>query len=316
MVGITCISYQRSALTLPDCHIQFPVAFTRPSSVHLHQHIRAFNHAWNHGQEQGWVLALCLDGTRPSAHSTSRFLGIFWKCARVGERLSPYISICCVFMAVSFRNGPGVGSVANTLVLIVYGVLIEYDQILGREGSEAGSKKWPLCYRHPVHSTTQGSGITVKAVKAVITTTTVAYTLSCEIRNKARRRQDSKLRLHSQGMGILLLKGNKEGGDRAVVGHFSIQKMLLFVTINFSFALGKAPFASLVPSRKANCLSLVSSAIGEAGTPIKSLKAISTCACCSLPVHSALVSIEPRSCDARVEDTWTLRDGQILPTSA
>ncbi|KAL6860329.1 hypothetical protein ACO1O0_004356 [Amphichorda felina] len=26
--------------------------------------------------------------------------GIFWKCARIGERLSPYISICCVLMAV------------------------------------------------------------------------------------------------------------------------------------------------------------------------------------------------------------------------
>ncbi|KAL8413098.1 hypothetical protein RB596_009594 [Gaeumannomyces avenae] len=29
------------------------------------------------------------------------FMGIFWKSARVGERLSPYISICCVAMAVS-----------------------------------------------------------------------------------------------------------------------------------------------------------------------------------------------------------------------
>ncbi|KAK1251138.1 hypothetical protein MKX07_005693 [Trichoderma sp. CBMAI-0711] len=28
-------------------------------------------------------------------------MGIFWKCARIGERLSPYISICCVIMAVS-----------------------------------------------------------------------------------------------------------------------------------------------------------------------------------------------------------------------
>ncbi len=27
--------------------------------------------------------------------------GIFWKCARIGERLSPYVSICCVVMAVS-----------------------------------------------------------------------------------------------------------------------------------------------------------------------------------------------------------------------
>ena len=30
-----------------------------------------------------------------------RVFGIFWKCARVGERLSPYVSICCVVMAVS-----------------------------------------------------------------------------------------------------------------------------------------------------------------------------------------------------------------------
>lgn len=27
--------------------------------------------------------------------------GVFWKCARIGERLSPYISVCCVVMAVS-----------------------------------------------------------------------------------------------------------------------------------------------------------------------------------------------------------------------
>ena len=29
-----------------------------------------------------------------------RVLGIFWKCARVGERLSPYVSVCCFVMAV------------------------------------------------------------------------------------------------------------------------------------------------------------------------------------------------------------------------
>ncbi|XP_076113749.1 protein kish-A [Mytilus galloprovincialis] len=28
-------------------------------------------------------------------------LGIFWKCARIGERLSPYVALCCVGMAVS-----------------------------------------------------------------------------------------------------------------------------------------------------------------------------------------------------------------------
>uniref|UniRef100_UPI00358E9825 protein kish-A n=1 Tax=Myxine glutinosa TaxID=7769 RepID=UPI00358E9825 len=29
------------------------------------------------------------------------FLGIFWKCARIGERKSPYVAICCMAMAFS-----------------------------------------------------------------------------------------------------------------------------------------------------------------------------------------------------------------------
>ena len=33
------------------------------------------------------------------------FRGIFWKCARIGERLSPYISLCCVFMAIRIFLG-------------------------------------------------------------------------------------------------------------------------------------------------------------------------------------------------------------------
>jgi hypothetical protein len=28
------------------------------------------------------------------------FLGVFWKAARIGERLSPYVSICCIMMAM------------------------------------------------------------------------------------------------------------------------------------------------------------------------------------------------------------------------
>lgn len=27
-------------------------------------------------------------------------VGTFWKCARVGERLSPYVAACCVAMAI------------------------------------------------------------------------------------------------------------------------------------------------------------------------------------------------------------------------
>lgn len=31
-------------------------------------------------------------------------LGIFWKSARIGERLSPYVSLACVVMAVSDQS--------------------------------------------------------------------------------------------------------------------------------------------------------------------------------------------------------------------
>ncbi|XP_078577780.1 protein kish-A [Branchiostoma floridae x Branchiostoma japonicum] len=27
-------------------------------------------------------------------------LGIFWKCARIGERKSPYVAVCCIAMAI------------------------------------------------------------------------------------------------------------------------------------------------------------------------------------------------------------------------
>ncbi|CAO3649743.1 unnamed protein product [Cunninghamella echinulata] len=28
-------------------------------------------------------------------------LGLFWKAARIGERLSPYVSLACILMAIS-----------------------------------------------------------------------------------------------------------------------------------------------------------------------------------------------------------------------
>ncbi|KAJ3023803.1 hypothetical protein HKX48_000937 [Thoreauomyces humboldtii] len=30
----------------------------------------------------------------------SGVLGLFWKAARIGERMSPYVSVCCVVMAL------------------------------------------------------------------------------------------------------------------------------------------------------------------------------------------------------------------------
>ncbi|KAI8081853.1 transmembrane protein 167 precursor, partial [Gilbertella persicaria] len=31
-------------------------------------------------------------------------LGLFWKAARVGERLSPYVSLACIFMGISLMS--------------------------------------------------------------------------------------------------------------------------------------------------------------------------------------------------------------------
>nr|CAX74329.1 Transmembrane protein 167 precursor [Schistosoma japonicum] len=28
-----------------------------------------------------------------------RLLGLFWKCARIGERKSPFVALCCIAMA-------------------------------------------------------------------------------------------------------------------------------------------------------------------------------------------------------------------------
>lgn len=30
-----------------------------------------------------------------------RLLGVFWKCARIGERKSPWVGACCIAMAFS-----------------------------------------------------------------------------------------------------------------------------------------------------------------------------------------------------------------------
>lgn len=55
--------------------------------------------------QHGYVLYSFADSFVISSETNNlalfSFFGVFWKCARVGERLSPYVSICCVLMAVS-----------------------------------------------------------------------------------------------------------------------------------------------------------------------------------------------------------------------
>lgn len=42
---------------------------------------------------------------RSALTNLSRAAGIFWQFARIGERLSPYVSLICVIMAVSAVYG-------------------------------------------------------------------------------------------------------------------------------------------------------------------------------------------------------------------
>ncbi|BEI81654.1 hypothetical protein CcaverHIS002_0208140 [Cutaneotrichosporon cavernicola] len=57
------------------------------------------------------LLLICtctyVRGAAPSIVDRERegFLGLFWKCARIGERLSPYVSLACVIMAVMIMLG-------------------------------------------------------------------------------------------------------------------------------------------------------------------------------------------------------------------
>ncbi|TLD08656.1 uncharacterized protein PgNI_06974 [Pyricularia grisea] len=83
--------------------IQLSITSTRDSSPYMHQHICSRYIPGLAGQQKRRVS---LENKAISTHpyiymdDETAFMGIFWKFARVGERLSPYISICCFVMAV------------------------------------------------------------------------------------------------------------------------------------------------------------------------------------------------------------------------
>lgn len=52
-------------------------------------------------------------------------MGVFWKCARIGERLSPYISICCVGMAVSQKPKKSTHVVSSLMALVTLLILLQ-----------------------------------------------------------------------------------------------------------------------------------------------------------------------------------------------
>lgn len=66
-----------------------------------------------HSLLQVMLLLICscayLRSLYPSLLDRNRvgFLGIFWKAARIGERLSPFVSAACAIMALSLLFGRG-----------------------------------------------------------------------------------------------------------------------------------------------------------------------------------------------------------------
>lgn len=42
-----------------------------------------------------------MESNEQDTYMRHSFFGVFWKFARIGERLSPYVSLCCIAMAVS-----------------------------------------------------------------------------------------------------------------------------------------------------------------------------------------------------------------------
>ncbi|KAH8920616.1 DUF1242-domain-containing protein [Atractiella rhizophila] len=51
------------------------------------------------------IICTCtyVRGTAPALVDRNKegFLGLFFKCARIGERLSPYVSLACIAMAIT-----------------------------------------------------------------------------------------------------------------------------------------------------------------------------------------------------------------------
>jgi hypothetical protein len=95
----------RSCYRLPCSTFRASCSSSSCSFARAHMRMPSGRQSWIETRMGTWYLAACklLDsfvmlGQRLTLQD--RFTGIFWKCARIGERLSPYISICCVVMAV------------------------------------------------------------------------------------------------------------------------------------------------------------------------------------------------------------------------
>jgi len=95
-------------LICPNCitdgPFQLPVATPGAFTIHLHLDVHALRLPGHHGQEQGRVRNTSQSESCLAADPINSVMAVFWRAARIGERLSPYVSICCVAMAVSILH--------------------------------------------------------------------------------------------------------------------------------------------------------------------------------------------------------------------
>ena len=72
--------------------------------TYLHGVFPAFLDRNKNGYVEIWFRQRTLQKREAESDNPHRPLGTFWRAARVGERLSPYVSLCCVAMAVSLST--------------------------------------------------------------------------------------------------------------------------------------------------------------------------------------------------------------------
>ncbi|XP_048224150.1 protein kish-A-like [Perognathus longimembris pacificus] len=69
------------------------------------------------------LLLICTCAYIPSMapnildRNKTRLLGLFWKCARIGERKSPYVVVCCIVMAFSTLSYSSLEKCRNVITI-------------------------------------------------------------------------------------------------------------------------------------------------------------------------------------------------------
>ncbi|TPX31088.1 hypothetical protein SmJEL517_g05501 [Synchytrium microbalum] len=56
---------------------------------------------WSLLKDHVSTLSLPIAVAGDSTNDLHIVFGLFWKAARIGERMSPYVSLCCILMAIT-----------------------------------------------------------------------------------------------------------------------------------------------------------------------------------------------------------------------